>query len=410
MPTVRNPRAGIDDRWHRRVKAEDGTIRKERSTIYGKVTRWRVRWVDDSGHEHSKVLALKEAAQSYLDKVTADVVKGAYVSPRSSSVAFRVVAAEWVDGKRGARKPKTVAGYQSLLDNLILPRWGDMKLREITHADVQRWVSGLSVSGSARVEGNGLSASRVVQAHQCMSAVLKYAIRTDRLVKNVAAGIELPRRTATDHRYLDHRQLLELAEHMHEIQLTFDIDHLDTMTLVLGYCGLRFGEAIALRARDLNNGIITVRSSVTAVAGTGYVEDTTKTHRTRWVPVPKFLWEEYPWDYTLAARVGELRPDALVFPGRDGGYLTNFEYRQLFDQAAKDIGMKGLTPHELRHTCASLAIASGANVLAVQRLLGHATASMTLDRYGHLFSDDLTAVAKSLDAAFRAVRDDVCTG
>ena len=59
--------------------------------------------------------------------------------------------------------------------------------------------------------------------------------------------------------------------------------------------------------------------------------------------------------------------------------------------------------HELRHSCASLAIASGANVLAVQRLLGHATASMTLDRYGHLFSDDLTAVAKSLDAALRAV-------
>ena len=109
----------------------------------------------------------------------------------------------------------------------------------------------------------------------------------------------------------------------------------------------------------------------------------------------------------MAALVGELPPDALVFPGRDGGYLTSFEYRQVFDQAAKDIGMKGLTPHELRHTCASLAIASGANVLAVQRLLGHATASMTLDRYGHLFSDDLTAVAKSLDAALRAVLDDV---
>lgn len=99
---------------------------------------------------------------------------------------------------------------------------------------------------------------------------------------------------------------------------------------------------------------------------------------------------------------GGSRPERLLFPGRDGGYLTNFEYRRMFDGAAKDIGMGGLVPHELRHTCASLAIAAGANVLAVQRLLGHDTATMTLDTYGHLFSDDLTKVAESLDAAAEA--------
>lgn len=93
-----------------------------------------------------------------------------------------------------------------------------------------------------------------------------------------------------------------------------------------------------------------------------------------------------------------------MFPGRRG-YVTNFEYRQLFDPAAQDIGMAGLVPHELRHTCASLAIAEGANVLAVQRLLGHETATMTLDTYGHLFSDDLTKVATSLNAAASAARE-----
>jgi len=61
--------------------------------------------------------------------------------------------------------------------------------------------------------------------------------------------------------------------------------------------------------------------------------------------------------------------------------------------------MPGLVPHELRHTCASLAIAAGADILAVQWLLGHETASMTLDQYGHLFSDGLTNVAKALDTA-----------
>jgi integrase len=71
-------------------------------------------------------------------------------------------------------------------------------------------------------------------------------------------------------------------------------------------------------------------------------------------------------------------PDALVFPGKNGGFLTNGEYRRVFDPAATEIGVDGLIPHELRHSCASLAIASGANVLAVQRLLGHATASIPL--------------------------------
>src|SRR5699024_10469359 len=57
---------------------------------------------------------------------------------------------------------------------------------------------------------------------------------------------------------------------------------------------------------------------------------------------------------------------------------------------------EGLTPHELRHTCASLAIRSGANVKVVQRMLGHSSAALTLDRYGHLFDDDLDAVADAL--------------
>jgi integrase len=390
MAVTRHPRAGIDDRWNKQVKGPDGAMRKERSAVYGKVSRWRVRWVDDSGHEHTKVFQHKDAAQSHLDKVTADVVRGTYVSPRASAVTFGTVASEWLESK-AAKAPKTVAGYSSLLDKLILPRWRDTKLRDITHADVQRWISGLSVNGSVRTEGKGLSASRVIQAHQCMSAVLKYAIRTERLSKNAATSVELPRKASVEHRYLTHAQLLQLAH-------VLDDAHLGSLTLVLGYCGLRTGEARALRVRDIRDDTITVRASVTRVDGKGYIEGATKTHRTRWVPVPAFLWDRL--GFQLAGIEDE--PDLLVFPGRDQGYLTDFEYRRWFDRAAKEIGVPGLTPHELRHTCASLAISAGANIKAVQRLLGHETASMTLDEYGHLYSDDLEQVAKQLDTASRS--------
>ena len=78
----------------------------------------------------------------------------------------------------------------------------------------------------------------------------------------------------------------------------------------------------------------------------------------------------------------------MLFPSRRGGYLTVGEVRWVFDPAAKPVGLGGLTPHELRHTCASLAIAAGCNVKVLQTLLGHKTATLTLDRYGHLFPDD----------------------
>lgn len=69
---------------------------------------------------------------------------------------------------------------------------------------------------------------------------------------------------------------------------------------------------------------------------------------------------------------------------------------------AADADFPHVRLHDLRHTAASLAISSGANVKAVQRMLGHASASMTLDTYADLFDDDLDGVAAALDKARRA--------
>jgi integrase len=81
--------------------------------------------------------------------------------------------------------------------------------------------------------------------------------------------------------------------------------------------------------------------------------------------------------------------------------------RSTFDRAADAIGYAGLVPKDLRQTAASLAISAGANVKAVQRMLGHASAAMTLDTYADLFDDDLDAVADRLNPAAEAVRGKV---
>lgn len=92
-----------------------------------------------------------------------------------------------------------------------------------------------------------------------------------------------------------------------------------------------------------------------------------------------------------------------VFPRRRGGLLPIEEYRREFDKACAEVGIEGLVPHGLRHTTASLAISAGANVKVVQRMLGHATAAMILDRYGHLLDDDPSGVAEALGTAMHSV-------
>lgn len=92
-------------------------------------------------------------------------------------------------------------------------------------------------------------------------------------------------------------------------------------------------------------------------------------------------------------------PDGLMFTAPNGGPLrvSNFRSRT-FDPAALRAGL-ALTPHDLRHTAASLAIGSGANVKAVQRVLGHASAAMTLDTYAGLFDTDLDTLANHMTEA-----------
>ena len=121
------------------------------------------------------------------------------------------------------------------------------------------------------------------------------------------------------------------------------------------------------------------------------LEGTTKSGRRREVPLSRFLRD------SLAEHLAGKGPDNLVFPARQGGYLRNSNFRRgCFDRAVSSVGLQGLVPHELRHTAASLAIRSGGNIKVVQTMMGHASATMTWDLYGHLYDDDLDRIAERM--------------
>ena len=155
-------------------------------------------------------------------------------------------------------------------------------------------------------------------------------------------------------------------------------------------CGSGSSPRCGSSAVDLGRHRLTIAESVTEVGGR-LSWTTPKTHYTRAVPFPPSLLEP------IRSLCAGKEPEDLVFTSPEGWPLRlNNWRRRVFDPACKELGLK-VSPHDLRHTAASLAIQRGANVKAVQRMLGHASAAMTLDVYAGLFSDDLDSVAVALD-------------
>jgi integrase len=200
--------------------------------------------------------------------------------------------------------------------------------------------------------------------------------------------VSLPRLPVVEQRFLRADELERLADAMPS-------ERDRVLTLVLGWTGVRFGEAAALRVES----VVTLRRRVRISAAVAEVRGrtivgTTKTHAARTIALPAFLAQ------ILGEYLGTVPRDGLVFPDRVGGPLrVTAWHRRVFTPSAQDAGLvpPKLRVHDLRHTAASLQIASGAGVKLVQRQLGHLSATMTLDRYGHLFPDELDALSNALD-------------
>jgi integrase len=414
----RSSRAGVEDRWHRpRRRAETPTFPADQpgpgtcctdakhgdpgklvTTLrHGQGKRWLARWVDHDGQERTRAFDRKTQAQQHINGVTAALSTGTYADPRRGAVTFGTVAEPWFDSKSGL-KPKTRAGYRSLLDVLVLPRWKDTPLRDIKHADIQAWVHTLSTDPTSRQrkainhEGDnpkGLSAARVVQAYQVVDQVLSYAVRSRYIAVNPAEGVQLPRKTTPEKFALTHDQVRALADAAGDLR---------TAVYLLGYGGLRYGELAALRIGDVDvaRRRVKVSRSVTAVAKLGMVETGTKTHQSRAVPLPQFVMD------LLAEHIKGHSPEELVFPYHDGTWTPRDWFALRLDRAATDAKLTGVTPHVLRHTAGSLALASGASVVTVQKLLGHLSPITTMNVYAHQLPDDFDNLAAAMETAARA--------
>jgi integrase len=381
----RSRRAGVEDRWTKTVRDEQGNEQTVPGTRHGIGLRWRARYVDDEGHERSKQFARKVDAQRWLDnEITAKLATGTYVAPEAGKVTVRAVYKSWA-AAQGHITPRTAAIRQGAWTNRVEPVWGDVAVVDVKPSSVRAWVAKMAsdeTTGPATIEN----------AFGVLRQVMGAALEDNRIPRNPCLGVQLPKRQHADRGYLTHAQVGALAA---------AVECLPEVVRFLAYTGLRWGEMAALRVGDFDMLRRRVNVSRSVTEFNGLLWSTPKSWERRSVPFPASLADELS-----ALMVGKDRDD-LVFMNTSGNVLRGSNYRKLFAAAVgkcqkADDSFPTVTPHDLRHTAASLAVSAGANVKAVQRMLGHAKASMTLDVYADLFDDDLDGVAARLDAAIRS--------
>ncbi|MCS3492402.1 integrase [Arthrobacter sp. JUb119] len=351
-------------------------------------TRYMVRYrKPDRSQAKKKGFKNQRDAKLFMATVEVDKASGTYIDPAKANVTVASLGPSWLERKQ-TLKPSAYRPLEIAWRVHVEPVWGKWPISEIVHTEVQAWVTKLSIGDAkAKPVVKPKSATTVIRAYGVLAAILDDAVKDRRLQTNPARGVDLPRKTKKAHVFLSHEQIRDLADH----------SKYPTLVRVLAYCGLRWGEATALRVQDVDmiRRRLNVNQNAVDVGGKIKV-GTPKSHEQRSVPFPEFM----------APAIGELcknkHREDLVFPNSDGTYLRHIDMRERkswFGSAVIDSGVPRVTPHDLRHTAASFAVSAGANVKAVQRMLGHSSAAMTLDVYAELFDDDLDGVAVALNEA-----------
>jgi integrase len=336
--------------------------------------RYRVRYRTPARSQTDKRgFRTKRDAELFLASVEVAKARGEFVTPADARETIGSLGPVWL-ANQSHLKPSSARPLEIAWRLYVQPRWGVKQVSEIQHSAVQSWVTELS---------NGRSATTVLRVYGVLAGILDVAVKDRRILTNPARGVNLPRKTRKEHVYLTHDQVSALA---------ISAGNWGPLVLLLAYTGLRWGEAVGLRVKDLDMLRRRINVTVNAVEVGSVIEvGTPKTHKRRSVPFPALL--ELP----LARQCEGKSRDELVFATKHGTHQRRSHNETgWFPVAVAEAGLPKMTPHDLRHSAASLAISSGANVKAVQRMLGHASASMTLDVYADLFDDDLDAVAGRL--------------
>lgn len=394
----------------KRAAKGTGTIRKRITTRNGKKYEWwEARYTagydPGTGKQIQRTITgktQKEVAQK-LKAATAAIDSGTYIAPSKQTVGEWLDT--WADTYLGGVKPFTVASYKTQIKNHIKPAMGAVRLEALDTPTIQRFYNEL---GKERDGKPGLSPKTVKNIHGVLHKALQQAISAGLIRYNPADACTLPRIEKADIHPLDE---LETKDFLAAIK-GHEFETLYTVTL---FTGMREGEALGLSWDCVNftAGTILIRQQLQKEKkkGGAYVLVSLKNDKPRSIsPAPwvmDILRKHRAAQAAAQLRAGALwrNPDNLVFTNEIGGHLVAWTVTKKFKRIVAGIGRPDARFHDLRHSYAVAAIRSGDDIKTVQDNLGHATASFTLDVYGHVTDQMKQASAARMENYIKSVLD-----
>lgn len=354
----------------------DGTCRCKptyQASVWSAVEQKRIR----------KTFPTLAEARAWRSEAHTAIRRGTLRAP--SQMTLRDAAEPWLEGARAGSirnrsgdryKPSVIRSYETSLRLRVLPELGTRKFSEIHRRDIQDIAD--------RLLGKGLDPSTIRNTLMPLRAMFRRALARGDVAINPTRGLELPAVRGRRDRIVSPDEAEALLAALSERDRALWATAL--------YAGLRRGELQALGWEDVDlaNGVIHVDRAWDVQEG--QIEPKSRAAR-RKVPIPAILR-----DYLVEHRHG--RPGALghVFGRPDGKAFDGPTVDARAKTAWRRAGLEPITLHQARHTFASLMIAAGVNAKALATYMGHASVTITLDRYGHLMPGNESQAASLLDA------------
>jgi len=327
--------------------------------------KWRARYRDETGHEHTRHFDRKVDAQQWLDQVTATVVTGTYADPKSGQITFAAFYGEW--SARQVWAPGTVLAMS--LAARSVP-FGDKTMRQIRRSDVEVWIKSMDAAGLAP----GTIKTRYVNVR----SVFRAAVRDRVIGTDPTDTVRLPRR-----RRADAAMSIPTPDDV-GLLMTAAEGGFRTFVALCAFAGLRLGEAAAVQLGDVDfvGAALAVTRQVQRVNG-GAID----------VRAPKYGSERVVYLANglvdlLAQHVadfGTIGDEQWLFTGEGDQPPHQNTVGYWWRKTLRVAGLSDIKLHDLRHFYASGLIAAGCDVVTVQRSLGHAKATTTLNTYAHLW-------------------------
>ena len=348
-------------------------------------------YIDAEGQRKTKWISLglpekgnKRKAEAELARLRAEFEPPKEAGDLSNDMLFADYLLEWLEIAKGRLAVATYSSYATMIKKPIGPyfRKKGLTLRDLEARHLQMFYSEML---------RKVKANTVIHYHAIIHSALKYAVKTDMLVQNVADKVDRPRKNSFQPVFLSAEEMQKMFEALRGTKLELPV-------LVAAFYGFRRGEVLGLKwdAIDFERGTISVIRTVTTITLDGKhaeIEQQSAKTKSSLRTLPLIgSFREYFMQVKEAQELNKQicgncynhEYDGFVFVDEMGERMRANYLTSAFPKFLESHGLRRMRFHDLRHSCASLLLANGVPLKHIQEWLGHSDFTTTANIYAHL--------------------------